>query len=391
MSINAYVGLPRSGKSYGVMAHVIIPALRVGRVVVTNIPLVLERVYELFPDAKIIQFKEADVTGPAWWNENVPAGATCIIDECWNFDGMQQGVKMSSVDENLLDFFKMHGHKVGADGKTTEIVLVTQDLGDVASWLRKLVAKTYYSEKLDAVGADRRYRVDVYKGGVTGENPPKRKIINQIFGTYQEKYYQCYKSASRSETGNVGDEKSSDKRATVWARGSIRYGTPALIAVLALAGYTLYSSVQSLAGVKDDEPTPAPATAHAVPAGAVAPAAVSVAASPAIAAPAAAQAVPPAPPPIVESTRWRLVAVMERGDGDIYIAASNGTSTRRLAVEDCDLEAIDPTCIVGGELVAAWTGNAAGVWSHQGAGGQAIAGLMPAPIESLPASGASGP
>jgi len=39
MSILAYTGLPGHGKSYGVVENVILPALRMKRVVYTNIPL----------------------------------------------------------------------------------------------------------------------------------------------------------------------------------------------------------------------------------------------------------------------------------------------------------------------------------------------------------------
>ncbi|MCT7418665.1 zonular occludens toxin domain-containing protein [Pseudomonas aeruginosa] len=39
MAIDAYVGKPGHGKSYGVVEHVIIPSLKQDRHVVTNIPL----------------------------------------------------------------------------------------------------------------------------------------------------------------------------------------------------------------------------------------------------------------------------------------------------------------------------------------------------------------
>ncbi|MCU7813401.1 MAG: hypothetical protein KZQ77_19520, partial [Candidatus Thiodiazotropha sp. (ex Notomyrtea botanica)] len=39
MAIVTYVGLPGSGKSYSVVEHVILPALKNNRTVCTNIPL----------------------------------------------------------------------------------------------------------------------------------------------------------------------------------------------------------------------------------------------------------------------------------------------------------------------------------------------------------------
>ena len=38
MSIVGYSGLPGSGKSYGVVENVVIPALEAGRHIITNIP-----------------------------------------------------------------------------------------------------------------------------------------------------------------------------------------------------------------------------------------------------------------------------------------------------------------------------------------------------------------
>lgn len=359
------------------MAHVILPAIRAGRVVFTNIPLVLEHVFEVDPLAKVMQFTSADVTGPEWWNEHVPAGATCVIDECWEW--FPSGAKISGVDPNILDFFKMHRHRVGLDGKTTEIILVTQDLGDISAWLRNLVDKTYYSEKLDVVGADKKYRVDVYKGAVTGDRPPKRKRINQIFGSYQEKIYACYKSATRSQ--DVGDEKSTDRRATVWARSSMRYGAPAMVLMAVVAAYVLYRSVVSMA---HPVPTHSVSAVPGVSAALVTPVVSSVSVTPQVSA---------APAPSVvsavqESTRWRLVGVLTRADGSVYVAASNGVSFRRVPAADCDLPVGgDPSCKLDGELIAPWTGAVASPWSSGGSAVRATQSVLaPSPVPSAAVS-----
>lgn len=48
MSLNGYFGKPGSGKSYSVVEYVVLPALKKGRHVVTNIPLEGELLEQVF-------------------------------------------------------------------------------------------------------------------------------------------------------------------------------------------------------------------------------------------------------------------------------------------------------------------------------------------------------
>ena len=96
------------------------------------------------------------------------------------------------------------------------VVLVTQDLSQISAWARDLVDKTYRTTKLDAVGANKRFRIDIYQGCVTGQKPPQSQRLRQLFDKYEVRFYDYYKSATHSETGEVGDESRADKRATIW-------------------------------------------------------------------------------------------------------------------------------------------------------------------------------
>lgn len=215
MAIDAYIGLPGHGKSYGVVEHVIIPSLKQDRLVVTNIPLDVEALLMDFGG----NIKQLD---DEWHkltdlNSVAPNGCVLVLDEVWARwpSGMRQD-DLSACDGELL---MKHRHKVDKNNKSMRIVLVTQDLSQIASAVRALVETTYRMSKL----TKKRFRVDIFKGAVTGLKPPKTALIRQTVGTYKDSVYRYYKSATQSATGDVGDETSADNRNnpfksyTLWA------------------------------------------------------------------------------------------------------------------------------------------------------------------------------
>ena len=75
MAIQLYCGRPGSGKSYGVIENVLIPALKTSRIIYTNIPLHLDIIEQDYPESvkTLNQFKNEDVTGE--WLMTLPGGA----------------------------------------------------------------------------------------------------------------------------------------------------------------------------------------------------------------------------------------------------------------------------------------------------------------------------
>jgi zona occludens toxin (predicted ATPase) len=214
MSIVGYSGLPGSGKSYGVVENVVIPALESGRHIITNIPLKTGRLSDDFPQGKVTIFDNRDAEGdPDFFSlEGHPAGVIWIIDEAWRF--WKSGMKSVNIPQVQKEFFTEHRHMVGEDGRTNEIVLVTQDLQQLCAFVRDLVEETYRAVKLTAVGQKNRYRVDVYQGGVTGQKPGKP--MRQLYGKYKPEIYQYYKSHTRNKTDfAAGMEEKADDRANV--------------------------------------------------------------------------------------------------------------------------------------------------------------------------------
>ena len=236
MSIVGYSGLPGSGKSYGVVENVIIPALKNGRHVITNIPLKLGRFSDDFPQGKITTFTNSDAEeDPQFFDlERHPAGVIWVIDEAWRF--WKSGMKSVNMPQCQKEFFTEHRHNVGPDGKTNEIVLVTQDLAQLAAFVRQLIEETYRAVKLTAIGSKTKYRIDVYLGAATGQNPGKP--MRQLYGSYKPEIYQYYRSHTRNKTDfAAGMEEKADDRGNVLKHPLIKLGIPVCIGIAVFSSF----------------------------------------------------------------------------------------------------------------------------------------------------------
>ena len=235
MAIDAYTGLPRSGKSYSVVKNVILPSLREGRHVYTNIPLT-DKLKDEFPglvhqlDAK--WFSDPNLV------DTFPNGAVVILDELWR--RWPSGLKANNVNFKDKEFLAEHGHLVDENGNTTRVVLVSQDLSQIAAFARDLVSVTYRSTKLDAVGAESRFRVDIYQGAVTGQRPPKSQLLRSTYDKYEPQFYDYYKSSTKSMTGEVGDESRADKRSNIWTSKAFIGMLIGSVFMIGGGGYGLY-------------------------------------------------------------------------------------------------------------------------------------------------------
>lgn len=248
MSITAYVGLPGHGKSYGVVQNVIKPALEKKRKVFTNIPMNLEVCKSKFGIEPVIFETQDIIDNPNWWEEKFEHGALIVIDECWRLWPAGTSVNKFRVQDKA--FLAEHRHQVGENGLSTEIVLVTQDLSQIANFARSLVENTYRVIKLSSIGASKKFRVDIYYGSVTGASPPVSKRHREIYGNFSKEIYQLYQSHTKSETGQAGDESRIDNRFNILKGTSIKVGFVAVIVI----GYFCYNGflkVSSYYGVSD--------------------------------------------------------------------------------------------------------------------------------------------
>jgi zona occludens toxin len=235
MALNGYFGKPGSGKSYSVVEYVIIPALTKGRHVVTNIPLEAE-LLELVYGGKVTQLPLDALDNPDL-PELIPHGAVAVVDECWR--RWPSGQKVSAASKTDLQWLKEHRHRVDADGNAMQVVLVTQNPADLASWVRNLIAHSFHMYKLDSVGAAGKFGIKVYQGCPYGDRIPQKLIIREAFGTYKPEIYQYYKSATQSESLDVGDERAMDKRTNIWGSGQMIAIIGFVLFAIPMGGYLL--------------------------------------------------------------------------------------------------------------------------------------------------------
>ena len=348
MAISAYTGLPGAGKSYGVVENVLLPAFRVGRLVVTNILLVDEAVRKDFPKANYRVVSKDEVAAEGFI-PSIEPGTLLVLDEAWRI--WPQTLKAHMIPEAQRSFLAEHRHMVGEDGYNVDIVLVGQDLSQLCSFVRQLVDKTFHAVKLDALGLKRFFRVDIYQGAVTGQKPPRSRLLRSVRYKYRKRVYAYYKSATYSKTGTVGSEVAADSRASVFGFSFFAFGLFALAAIGGGAwGLERFFSGASVV------------PAHAATASEV----HSVGASSASAAPAApvltaaqivASALPPQPQ---DSAIWRLGGVVSSAGKMVALVVNS--SNGRFAVLDGDQCHLLPgtkewVCDWQGTRVAAWTGG----------------------------------
>lgn len=351
MSVTAFTGLPGSGKSYGVVAHVILPAIRAGRSVVTNIPLNRGVLFADMPDADVRIIKNLDEFESGEKFRELPPGAVIVLDEVWRI--WPAGVRANEAPKAAKEFLYEHRHLVGPDGYSTEIVLVTQDLAQIANFARLMVEKTMVATKMTAVGASGAYRVDMYAGAVCGSRGPKDRLLGQQNGRYSEEVWRYYKSHTKSE--GVGKEIQPDKRGVVWRQPIFVLGVPFAVIAILFAAF----SVQRFFGDfgKDQEKVARDPKQQKV----EQPTIQRFTQVPGLVRQASAEAPRISDRPKL-STKWRLQAVIKKdGGGGVAQAVDQSGTVRPIDFGDCvqlELPGVHFECLVDGQLVNGYSGNA---------------------------------
>lgn len=324
MALNGYFGKPGSGKSYSVVEYVVIPALKKGRHVVTNIPLEGELLEQVF-GGRVTQLPLDALDNPQL-PELIPHGAVAVIDECWR--RWPSGQRVSHAAKDDLQWLKEHRHRVDVDGNAMQVVLVTQDPGDLASWVRKLIAHSFHMLKLDTVGASGKFGIQVYQGCPTGARLPEKLMIRQAYGTYKPEVYQYYKSATQSKSFDVGDEKAMDKRTNIWTSGGMIATIAFVLLAIPLGIWSLSYFFGMADRAKAEQLARQPGTAPRLQAAPLAP----LPSSPAVSG-AAVPAPAPAPAARLESgplpsTLWRVSGYLKRKDSRPQLPAPAEWSSR---------------------------------------------------------------
>ncbi len=219
MPINTYTGLMGSGKSYECVSSVIVPAVRAGRRVVTNVDGIDSDAIRAYCQDKFsVQLEQLGEVVHCT-NEDVPKasflphgkdvdtfcqpGDIICIDEAWRF----WGTDCKLLPEHKV-FFREHRHFVHPDTKVCcDLVLMVQDITDLHRTLRVVVEVTFRTTKIKTLGWQKTYRVEMWegykltaKGRVSVQN---KRYDAEIFPLYS------------SYSGGTGKELQVDSRQNV--------------------------------------------------------------------------------------------------------------------------------------------------------------------------------
>lgn len=324
----AYCGLPGSGKSYSAVENVIIGTLKSGRSICTNLPLKLDVIEKDYPDAKIKIIDNESIENDPEYLINLPNGSVIVLDEIWQF--WPSGMSVNKIPQAHKSFFTEHRHRVGEDGYSTEIVLITQDFAQVAVFVRSLISDTYRTVKLSAVGQNKRFRVDIYSGCVTGQNPPKTNLTRSLFGKYKPKIYKYYSSHTKNESSfEAGLEEKPDRRNNVFY--SARFlSIPFSILLMYFAASSLYSFIYPDTDLNQEIVTKT--DTHSLK-------------------PSSEAYKKSVIKPTQLSTKWKLAAIA----GPIAVLESSDGISRYISANDCELINWEYSCEVNGQVVTRWT------------------------------------
>lgn len=230
MAINAYVGVPGSGKTYEVVKSVILPNFLKGRRIVTNIEGVDEDKFRSYVEkyiankdknfdpsslGQIIKVSDDDVLKEDFFpfkgsDDSTIAknGDLICIDEVWRiFD------EKSKIKENHKSFIAEHRHFVNSNGNTSDLVVINQSVSNIPKFIKDRIESVFKMTKLGFVGLGNRYRIDVYSGSRTY----KTALIHSMQEKYDKRIFELYKSYDQD--GAV--ESKIDGRANIFKGGFI--------------------------------------------------------------------------------------------------------------------------------------------------------------------------
>lgn len=343
MAIQLFCGRPGSGKSYGVVENVILPAIKLARPIYTNIPLNLTAIESDYPGsvANIVQYQNDEVNGE--FLMNIPGGALVIIDECWRY--WPGGMKANEIPQQDKEFFAEHRHKAGEGGLTQEIVLLTQTPAQIAKVVRDLIDQTVLTVKNNAAGSDKTFNVRIFPGCIPSLEKPGEEMTSGL-GRYKPEIYKYYKSHTKSENGLPGVEIRADTRGSVWNHWYIRYVAPIVIVASIWGAWFVYHFFTGDAFDKTKKET----VSQSIP--------VNPESKPQ-SVPQSSQQQPLAPvAKPVESKRYRIVGSSYR-EGFLYVYIEDGQTKKFVtyAANDCKIGGLNgPECTIEGQLVTQYTG-----------------------------------
>lgn len=327
MALTTYNGPPGSGKSYEVVMSVVIPAIKAGRRVLTNIDgmnsdaireyCVSEYGSVLEELGSVVIVKETQIRDKNFFphvlnNEIVPGdyivspGDIVCVDEGYKF------WKNRLLEPHLV-FFREHRHLADpVTGYTCDIVIMTQTFGDLHRDVRAIVEQSYLTHKAKAI-KDNLYTISQFDGN----RQVKATFVQDWTRTYNPKIFPLYKSYF----GGAGKEGSVDARQKFVTKKVVYK----VVIFALIAAYVVYRFAHALYQKTYVDPMEADKARHGGASSLVRPVG-----QPGV------SAVPGSPDLKVGgiSSEWRIVGSMVVG-GRRNVVLSNSSGRLRLEPTDC--------------------------------------------------------
>lgn len=253
MAITLIKGRPGAGKSYECVVHHILPTLRDGRKVVTNIPVNIERFVTILGDQvrDLIEVHPFDFDSKEHflgdpeeyiayqdWRNDKGQGCLFVLDEChFLFPAQGRGKQHAEKAQKQIQFFSGHRH-YGFD-----FIFMTQADRKINRTIREDIEICIELRKNRAIG-DKSYRRYVYYYG----EGKRSGLIEQSSRNYEDKFFGLYKSHTKSE---ISVSEASVKDLKKWHQS---WGLRLAFLLIILGVFWSVSNVLNLFQSKEDEP-----------------------------------------------------------------------------------------------------------------------------------------
>lgn len=296
MTMTLIVGKPGAGKSLTLMKEYIVPAARgkkampgrrglperpgvAKRHVVTNVPVILERIERDFPELMgmiHVVGEEAGNTNPHAKVENLEAWAEDLVNEdgvgpLFVWDEAHLAYAKGRLTQQLLDFYTLHRHHA------IDVILATQQVSQLNRDLAGL-CEVYIILKRDrgwggGNNKTSRWVYDGYPKGALLKNETGVVHDRRYFGTYRS----TYSAALKESEPKIRSWWLSRPMLAVYASFTLSalfivfYGAPAVLRVFTGSGVAERVAAREAAAAEEMVKPPDPPTAAVAPEGAVVP------------------------------------------------------------------------------------------------------------------------
>lgn len=203
MAINAYIGIPGSGKTYEVVSNVILVHFRKGRRIVTNIEGIThqglmdwlvkyEPKFDLSLAGQLIHVTDSDCQSDHFFpykgstdDTICRAGDLICLDEIWRI------FPSDKIKENHRSFVAEHRHFTDPDtGLCCDLVVINQSIAGIPRFIKDRIETTYMMRRLLSLGLKSRYSVSIF----TGAKTTKTNLVTQYQNKYCKLNFELYKS-----------------------------------------------------------------------------------------------------------------------------------------------------------------------------------------------------